>query len=92
MSANRKNGPKTFIFGPFSVCPFYLFLFATKSIFGPISAFGDNGRWRGRCPVCLEHLLLADCGNKFLEIEWLEVGDVLEVCGTEGGHCGLEHC
>ena len=91
MSANRKNGPKMKVFGPFSVCPFYLFLFATKSIFGPISAFGNKGRWRGRCPVCLEHLLLADCGNKFLEIEWLEVGYVLEISCTEGCNGRGEH-
>ena len=40
----------------------------------------------------LEEFLFADSSDEFLEIEWLEVGDVLEVCGTEGGHCGLEHC
>ena len=32
----------------------------------------------------LEQFLFADCGYEFLEIEWFEVGYVLEVAGFEG--------
>ena len=31
----------------------------------------------------LPEFLFADCGDEFLEVEWLEVCDVLEVSGAE---------
>ena len=39
----------------------------------------------------LPHLLLADGGDEFLEVEWFEVGDVLEVAGAVGGYGRLQH-
>lgn len=41
--------------------------------------------------VLSEKLLLADCGDEFLEVERLEVGYILEVACTEGGQGGGEH-
>ena len=36
-------------------------------------------RARGRLP----EFFLADCGDEFFEVEWLEVCDILEVSGAE---------
>ena len=41
----------------------------------------------------LEQLLFADCGDEFLEVEWLEVGYIAEFLVAErlkgrGKHCG----
>ena len=41
--------------------------------------------------VRLEQLLFAYGGDEFFEVEWLEVGYVLEVACTVGCEGGLEH-
>ena len=39
----------------------------------------------------LEQFLFADCGYEFFEVEWLEVGDVLESAGSVGCKGWFEH-
>ena len=39
----------------------------------------------------LPEFLLADGGDEFLEVEWFEVGNVLEIAGAVGGEGGDEH-
>ncbi len=39
----------------------------------------------------LEKFLLADCCDELLQVEWLEVGDVLEVAGCECLEGRLQH-
>ena len=54
--------------------------------------FGKSGKIpdQGLAPG-LPEFLLADGGDEFLEVEWFEVGDVLEIAGAVGGEGGGEH-
>ena len=47
---------------------------------------------KGRRSVCLEQLLFAYGCDELFEIEWFEVGYVLEITGAIGGKGRGEHC